>query len=204
MAKEKFLIVAVREIDDCFSRFSETENRKNLDAGTADESDPYSWIEATYSIQLRRWREATHICSITPSAYYVWMQNVFVGQPNAEWKYDGDPDGLELESGGEWHGYGDYQDDYDPAFVCDSFTIDTVKDLGLRKPVANRILSRRNDAELDKLDAYHKAIWKHAEEAAHEILHNGGGWCDALDVFAFRQREKAARGIHYKEEHATT
>lgn len=192
MAKEKFLIIATRMPDDCFSRFSESENRANLDAGTADETDAYSWIEASYEIQLVRHREATHICSFTPSAYYVWLQNAFVGIPNAEWDHDGDPDGLELESGGEYNGYGTYEDDYSPAFICDSFTIDTVKDLGLRKPRKDG----RGFNNSDAAEAYHSAIWKLAEEAALDIKCNGL-WCDALDVYAFRQRERAKRAAHY-------
>lgn len=183
MAKEKFLIVAVRQLDDCFGRFSESDNRAALDAGTADASNPYSWIEATYNIELRRYREATHLCSFTPSAYYVWLENAFVGSPNAAWEHDGDPEGLERENGGERHGYGTYLDDYDPAFICESFTIDTVKDLGLRKPRAGTA----------KAEEYHNAIWELAEETAGQIGSNGGFSCDGLDVYKFRQRERAAR-----------
>lgn len=194
MAKEKFLIVAVRMPDDCFGRFSETVNRANLDAGCADPGDPYSWIEASFEIQLRRYREATHICSFTPSAYYVWLANAFVGKPNAAWEYDGDPDGLEMESGGEWHGYGEYHDEYDSALVCDTFTIDTVRDLGLKKPAVPHSLMRRSDAATDKLDAYHRTIWHAAEEAAFEIGRNGY-WADGLDVYRFRQAERAASPV---------
>lgn len=197
MAKEKFLIVAVRLPDDCFGRFSETKNRAALDAGTADPDDAYSWIEASYEIQLRRWREATHICSFTPSAYFVWLQNQFVGEPNAAWEYDGDPEGLESESGGERHGYGSYQDEYDPAVICTIFTIDTVKQLGLYKPLVRNSLSRRTEKELAAIDAYHTVIWQEAEYAAMEIGRNGGYWCDALDVFTFRQREHAERARHF-------
>lgn len=198
MAKEKFLIVAARMPDDCFGRFSETENRADLDAGTADPEDAYSWIEASYNIHLVRYREATHICSFTPSAYYVWLQNAFVGIPNAAWNYDGDPDGLEGESGGERHGYGTYFDEYDPAFICDSFTIDTVKHLdGLRAPRVRHDLGRRTDRELAALDSYHRAIWTFAEETAWEIGRNGGYWCDGLEVFAFRQRERMKTAKHF-------
>lgn len=196
MAKEKFLIVAIREIDDCFSRFSESANRAKLDAGIADPNDAYSWIEATYSIQLRRYREATHLCSFTPSAYYVALQNQFVGEPNAKWRYDGDPEGLEYEMGGQHNGYGTYRDEYPGEMICDTITIDTVKDLGLRKPAERGTLSRRTDKQAEKIDAYHRAIWNAAEEAAHEIGINGGFWCDGLDVFAFRQRERTKLAKH--------
>lgn len=190
MAKEKFLIVAVRNMDDCFGRFSETANRAALDAGTADPTDPYSWIEASYQLVLVRYREATHLCSFTPSAWQVFIQNEFVGVPNAAWQYDGDPEGLEYENGGEVGDYGTYRDDYDPAYVCDSFTIDTVKDLDLRKPRQPRYLDRAGAAH----DAYHNAIWKAAEEIAFEISRNGL-YCDALDVHAFRKRERAANPV---------
>lgn len=196
MAKEKFLIVAVRTPDDCFGRFSETKNRADLAAGTADPNDPYSWIEGSYEIQLRRYREATHICSFTPSAYYVWLQNVFVGNPNTAWEHDGDPRGLEYESGGAdgQHGYGTYYDEYPPEFVCDTITVDTVKHLGIRKPrSSSKPLSLRSDAEVEAMDKYHRAIWQAAEEASQEIGRNGGYWCNGLDVYAFRQRERAGR-----------
>lgn len=193
MAKEKFLIVAVRQMDDCFGRFSETENRLNLDAGTADTSDPYSWIEATYNLVLVRYREATHLCSFTPSAWQVFIQNAFVGVPNEAWECDGDPEGLECENGGEYGSYGTYRDEYADAYICDSFTIDTVKDLGLRKPADRGTLSRRNASEkqAEAADRYHRAIWDAAEEIASDIRCNGL-WCDALDVFHFRKRERAA------------
>jgi hypothetical protein len=197
MAKEKFLIVATRQMDDCFSRFSETANRAALDAGTANPDDAYSWIEATYNIELRRYREATHICSFTPSAYYVWLQNQFVGVPNAAWEYDGDPDGLEYENGSERDGYGTYRDEYPAEMVCDSFVIDTVKDLGIRKPAERISLSRRSDAQIDKLDAYQRAIWNQAEEIAQEAGRNGGYWADCLNVFNFRQRERLKTARHY-------
>lgn len=178
MAKEKFLIVAVKMPDDCFGRFSETANRAAISAGTANENDAYSWIEGSFEIQLRRHREATHLCSFTPSAYYIWLENQFAGQPNAAWEDDGDPDGLECESGGEYHGYGEYRDEYDPRFVCETFTIDTMKDL--ETPM------RKADTE-----AYHNAIWQAAEEAAREMLCNGaGGQADILDVYAYRKWEK--------------
>lgn len=192
MAKEKFLIVAIREPDDCFGRFSETTNLANLDAGVADPDDAYGWIEATYSIQLRRHREATHICSFTPSAFYIWLQNQFVGEPNSKWEYDGDPEGLELENGGERHGYGTYRDEYPDEMICETFTIDTVKHLGLRKPRADR----RGFNNSEAAEAYHRAIWEAAEEAAHEIGRNGGWWCEGLDVFAFRKYERAKRAKH--------
>jgi hypothetical protein len=187
MAKEKFLIIAVRQEDDCFGRFSESANRDALDAGTSDTSDPYSWIEASYNLVLVRDKEATHLCSFTPNAWQVFIQNAFVGKPNEAWEDDGDPEGLEQENGGERGSYGTYRDEYDSAFVCDTFTIDTMKDLDkpLRKPRDTRLSDRG-----DKHEAYHDAIWKAAEEAAHEISHNGL-WCDALDVMAYRQRERA-------------
>lgn len=185
MAKEKFLIVAVRNMDDCFGRFSESANRANLDAGTADPADPYSWIEASYTLCLVRYREATHCCSFTPNAWQVFIQNEFVGVPNAAWDHDGDPDGLAYENGGERGSYGTYRDEYDAAYICDSFTIDTVKDLGLRKPRRPVHLDRATD----KHETYHDAIWKAAEDVAHEIACNGL-WCDALDVHAFRKRER--------------
>lgn len=197
MAKEKFLIVATRLPDDSFGNFSETANRAKLDSGTADADDYYSWIEASYSIELRRYREATHICSFTPSAYYVWLCNQFVGVPNAAWEADGDPDGLEHDSGGEHDGYGTYYDEYPVEMICGSFTINTVKDLGIRKPSARTSLSRRSDKDLEKLDAYQRAIWKQAEEIACEAGNNGGHWCTGLDVYAFRQRERAKRARHY-------
>lgn len=191
MAKEKFLIVAVRQMDDCFGRFSESENRANLSAGTSDTSDPYAWIEATYNLVLVRDKEATHLCSFTPSAWQYFLQNAFVGVPNEAWEYDGDPEGLEQENGGEVGSYGTYRDEYADAYVCDTFTIDTVKDLGIRKPYSRDTLSRRNESKAAaKFEAYHAAIWKAAEEAAHEIACNGL-WCDALNVTAFRQRERA-------------
>lgn len=193
MAKEKFLIVAIREIDDCYSAFSETANRAALDAGTADHDNPYSWIEASYSIQLRRWREATHICSFTPSAYYVWLQNVFVGTPNAAWEADADPLGLERESGGEYGDYGTYYDEYPADIVCDTFTVDSVKQLGIRKPAECATLSRRSDKTMEAMDRYSRAIWKAAEEGASEIGANGGFWADRLDVFKFRQFERNQR-----------
>ena len=183
MAKERFLIVAVPMPDDCFGRFSETENRAAIDAGTMDPDDPYAWVEASFELVLVRHREATHLCSFTPSAYYVWIQNAFVGEPNAAWEYDGDPDGLERESGGEGHGYCTYRDEYDPRFVCETFTIDTVRDLGMRKP---------RDSQEETAEVYHRALWKYAEEAAHEIACNG---LDApiLSVWTYRQWERERR-----------
>ena len=183
MAKEKFLIVAVQSHEDCYSRFSESENRAAIDAGEMDQDDPYAWIESVFEIRLVRWREATHICSFTPSAYYVWIQNFFVGQPNETWERNGDPDGLEMESGGEDHGYGTYRDDYDSRFVCASFTIDTMKHLdGLRKP---------RDMASDAGEAYHDAIWKLAEETAHEMNCNGvSDEAPILNVWTYRQWEK--------------
>lgn len=185
MAKEKFLIVAEKMSDDCFARFSETANRAAISAGTADETDAYSWVEASFEIQLRRHREATHLCSFTPSAYYIWLENQFAGHPNAAWEDDGDPDGLERASGGDDHGYGTYHDEYDPRFVCETFTIDTMKDLEtpMRKPSDN--------SPADYVDAYHKAIWEAAEEAAREMMCNGaGGQADILETYTYRQWEK--------------
>ncbi|MBS3648825.1 hypothetical protein KEU06_09425 [Pseudaminobacter sp. 19-2017] len=191
MAKEKFLIIAEKMIPDCFGVFSETANCAAIDAGTADPSDPYSWIEASFEIKLVRYREATHICSLTPSAYYVWLQNQFVGEPNAAWDRDGDPEGLEFENGGECHGYGTYRDEYDPRFICETFTIDTMKDLPdpMRKPTVRNTLSHRTDKEQSALDRYHRAIWKAAEEAAREMMCNSL-WCDILNVYTYRQWER--------------
>ena len=194
MAKERFLIVAVQMHDDSFGRFSESANRDAIDAGTADPNDAYSWIEASFEIQLRRWREATHICSFTPSARYEWIQNYFVGEPNALWNYDGDPDGLEMESGGEWGGYGDYQDDYDPRFVCADFTIDTVKDLGLRKPPADSRGFNNSDASGRYLDA----IWDHAQELAHDMNCDGvAGRAPILDALVLRQWQREQRPMRF-------
>lgn len=187
MAKEKFIILAVKMEDDCFGRFSESANKEAIGNGTADESDAYSWIEGSFEIQLRRHREATHLCSFTPSAYYVWLENQFVGKPNPEWDMNGDPDGLERESGGEYHGYGTYRDDYDKRFICETFTIDTMHDLDepLRAP------GKRGG---DYADAYHAAIWKAAEDAAQDLLNNGaGGQAPILSTYAFRQWEKDCR-----------
>lgn len=184
MAKERFLIIASRASDDCYSRFSESDNRAAIEAGTVDTSDPYSWIEASFEIRLVRWREATHLCSITPSAYYVWLQNVFVGQPNEAWQADGDPEGLECENGGEGHGYGTYRDDYDSRFICETFTIDTMRDLEspMRKPG-----NTRSDAG----ERYHAAIWKAAEEAAQEM---GVAYAaPILETYTFRQWEREQR-----------
>jgi hypothetical protein len=182
VAKEKFLIIAIETPKDCFSRFSETANIEAIKNGTANSSDPYSWIVKSFEIVLIRWREATHLCSFTPSAYYVFLQNAFAGTPNGAWARDEDPSGLEYESGGEPHGYADYRDDYDPRFVCDSFVIDTVKQLNLRKPSVRHTLSRRTDQENEALGKYRKAIWSAAEETASEIGRNGGFWCDALNL----------------------
>lgn len=187
MAQERFLIVAIREPDDCFARFSESANRARIAAGRTDDSDPYAWIEATYSLQLRRWREATHLCSFTPSAYFIWLENVFVGDPNAAWEADPDPLGLEYESGGDRCGYGIYHDDYPRDFVCDSIVIDTVRDLGIRKPNVSDSPLLRSDAESERLETYNRAIWRHAEEIAIDLRGNGL-WCPALNVAAFRGR----------------
>ena len=178
MTKEKFLIIAEPIHEDCFGRFSETENCATIDAGAMNENDAYSWIEASFEIRLVRYREATHICSFTPSARYTWLQNAFIGIPNSKWNYDGDPEGLERENGGEIGGYGTYSDEYDPRFICDTFTVDTVKVLGIRKPPA-----KRGDA----LDEYHEEIWRVAEEAAFEIIANGGVDAPILDVWTYRQ-----------------
>ena len=191
MAKEKFLIIAVQMHEDCFPRFSESENRAAIDAGEMDQDDPYAWIESAFEIRLVRWREATHICSMTPSANYTWIQNQFVGQPNEAWEYSGDPGGLEYENGGERGGYGTYRDDYDPRFVCATFTIDTVKDLGLHKPRESRSLSRRSESESGEIEAYRDAIWKLAEEIALEMNCNGvAGDAPILDVWTYRQWAK--------------
>lgn len=192
MAKEKFLIVAVPMIPDCFGIFSETTNCEAIDSGKPLES-AYGWIEASFEIVLIRYREATHICSFEPSAYYVWLQNAFVGIPNAAWGDNGDPAGLENESGGEEHGYRLYRDEYDSRLICHSLTIDTVKDLGIRKPAVCSSLSRRTDREHEAVEAYHKAIWGQAEETAWEIGRNGGFWCDGLDVFTYRQMQRDRR-----------
>lgn len=183
MAKERFLIIASPAIDDCFSRFSESENREAIAAGTADPDDAYSWIEKTFEIRLVRWREATHICSFTPSARYEFLANYFVGQSNEKWLDDGDPDGLETENGGESGGYGTYRDDYDPRFIVDEFTIDTMKHLdGLRKPRDNR--SEAGERYLD-------AIWNLAIETAHEMSCNTDwGTAPILSTFAYRQWER--------------
>lgn len=180
MAKEKFLIIARQMPVDCFARFSETANREAIDAGTANPDDAYSWIEASFEIRLVRWREATHLCSFTPSAWSIWLANFFVGAPNAKWEEDGDPDGLEMESGGEHGDYITYRDEYDPRFIVDTFTIDTMK-VGIgRKPANNRS---------DAGERYHDAIWSAAEDAAHEIMCNSYD-APIFDVFTFRQWER--------------
>lgn len=179
MAKEKFLIVAVLLPADCFGRFSETENIARIDAG-APSDDPYSWIEASFEVRLIRWREATHLCSFTPSAWSVWLENAFVGIPNAVWERDGDPDGLERESGDETGRYITYRDEYDPRFIVNTFTLDTMA-LGIgRKP---------RDSRSAAGEAYHDALWNAAEDAAHEVMANG---CDApiFNVFTYRQWER--------------
>lgn len=182
MAKEKFLIIARQIPDDCFGRFSESENKARIDSG-APSDDPYAWIEASFQLQLVRHREATHLCSFTPSAHYVWLENAFVGVPNEVWDADGDPDGLERDSGGEWHGYDTYRDTYDRRFVCDTFTVDTIRDMGMRKP-------RKSDA--DAMETYHSALWEVAEQVTHEIAANG---LDApiLNIWTFRQWERERR-----------
>lgn len=184
MAKEKFLIVASPIPDDCFSRFSETENRQAISDGTADPDDAYSWIEGSFSIQLVRDKEATHLCSFTPSAYFIWLQNAFAGQMNEKWLDDGDPEGLEHEAGGEYHGYDTYRDTYDPRFICETFIIDTMKDLDepLRKP---------RDSRSEAGEAYHSAIWKAAEEVASELGSNGAfDAAPILNALEFRRWEK--------------
>ncbi|HDZ74086.1 MAG TPA: hypothetical protein ENH55_15275 [Aurantimonas coralicida] len=187
MAKEKFLIIASPMMRGCFGRFDEDANCAAIDAGTVDTGDAYSWIEASFEIKLIRHREATHICSFTPSAYGVWLKNEFVGVPNEAWEYDGDPDGLELESGGTRGDYGAYRDEYDPRFICETFVIDTVADLGIRK---------------SKSEAYHEAIWQAAEESADESVANGAGGCaPILDVFTYRQWQRE-RHLKAREESA--
>ena len=184
MAKEKFLIVAVPMMDDCFARFSETANREAISNGTADHDEAYSWIEKSFEIVLVRDREATHICSFTPSQYYVWLQNAFAGQPNAAWEDNADPEGLERESGGEWHGYKTYHDAYDSRFIVDSFTLDTMKILGLRKP---------RDMRSAAGDAYVDSIWKAAEQIAMDIGNNGGFDAPILGAYAYRIWENEQR-----------
>jgi hypothetical protein len=182
MAKEKFLIIAVPVPVDCFGRFSETANRAEIDAGTVDTSDSYSWIEKTFEYQLIRWREATHICSFTPSARYYFLQNYFVGIPNWAWEADGDEDGLESENGGEVGGYGTYRDDYDSRFIVETFTIDTMKHLdGLRKP---------RDMRSDKGEAYTEKVWTLAEETAREMQCNGLPEAPICNVWTYRQWER--------------
>jgi hypothetical protein len=192
VAKEKFLLIASPMIDDCFSAFSETKNREAIEAGTADSADPYSWIEKSFEIRLVRWREATHVCSFTPSAYYVWLQNYFVGTPNAAWDHDPDPLGLERENGGEFHGYGAYLDDYDPRFIVDTFTVDTMRDLEspMRKPRRKRYCMTTGDHGA-AADRYHWAIWKRAEEVAHEMgCNTDWGSAPILNVFRYRKWER--------------
>ncbi len=203
MAKEKFLIIATPMPDDCSGRFSETKNRADISAGAADPDDAYSWIEASFEIQLVRYREATHICSFTPSARYEWLANFFVGEPNEKWIDDGDPEGLEHESGGEFGGYGTYRDEYDPRFVVDTFTIDTMRDLPepMRKPRGSAMMRSRDRmtpaqrAADERREAAHEAyldaIWKAASEAAQEMSCNTD-WSTApiLDVFTYRQWER--------------
>lgn len=176
MAKERFLIVAIPMIPECFNRFSETDNRERIDSGETS-SDPYSWIEATFELRLIRECEATHICSLTPSAWSIWLENVFVGVPNAAWERDPDPDCLEHESGGDRGDYVTFHDSYDKRFIAGSFTVDSVKDIGMRKP------SKHN---ADALDAYRDAIWSHAEEIAPGYT-IGAPVCD---VFTYRQWER--------------
>lgn len=184
MAKEKFLIVAVPQMHDCFGRFSETANRASIDAGTMDQDDPYAWIEQSFEIVLIRHREATHICSFTPSAWQVFLGNEFVGQPNAAWNEDGDPDGLEGENGGSHGDYGTYRDTYDERFICDTFTIDTLADMD--EPM--RAPGKRGT---DYAERYHDAIWRHAEDVAREMNCNGvNSQAPILDVYTFRQWER--------------
>jgi hypothetical protein len=190
MAIEKFHIVAVQMPKDCFSRFSETANLEAKESGAANQSDAYGWIEAAFEIVLIREREATYICSFEPTQYYIWLQNAFVGTPNGAWEYDGDPDGLEMESGGDCHGYMGYRDDWPKAFICSTIKIDTVKDLGLRKPRIRNTLSRRTEKEVDALESYNKQIWASAEESAHEIGRNGGFWCDGLNAETWRKAQR--------------
>lgn len=194
MAKEKFLIIASRLPDDCFGLFSETENRAHIDAGTVDQNDPYAWIEASFEILLVRHREATHICSFTPSARYAWLGNAFCGEPNAAWEADGDPEGLENESGGDAYGYTTYRDEYDPRFICETFTVDTMKDLDTpmrypRRSMATS-LTRRDESDLARIETYTEAVWSYAEEAAREMMNNGAGWADICNVYTFRQWER--------------
>jgi hypothetical protein len=204
MAKEKFLIIASPMMDDCFGPFSETKNRAAIEAGTADPADPYSWIEKSFEIRLVRWRERTHICSLTPSAYFVWLANFFVGSPNAAWDYDGDPLGLERESGGEFHGYGTYFDDYDPRFIVDTFTVDTMRDLlesPMRKPRHKRHCMTTGDHGA-AVERYHAALWKHAEEAALEMgCNTDWGSAPILGVKCYREweRERAAKVREWKQ-----
>lgn len=185
MAKERFLIVATRMYDDCFSRFSESANREAINAGVADPHDAYSWVEASFEIQLRRWREATYICSFTPCARFEWLQDYFVGVPNAAWADNPDPENLEAECGGNLTDYGTYYDKYDPRFICADFTIYPASELGLRKPRGNN-----SDAGM----RYHNAIWERALETAQEMIANGAaGAAPILDVLSFRRWERDER-----------
>lgn len=202
MAKEKFLIIAVPMTDDCFSRFSETENRQRIESGEPSPSDAYAWIEKTFEIRLIRHREATHICSLTPSSRYEFLANYFVGEPNEAWIYDGDPDGLESENGGEHGGYGAYRDDYDSRFIVDSFMVDTMRDLPepMRKPRGSAMMKSRRrmtarernaeDRQEAAHDAYHDAVWEAALNVAHELGRNTDwGTAPILNVFTYRQWE---------------
>jgi hypothetical protein len=181
MAKEKFLIVARELPADCFARFRETANCARIDAGE-ESADPYSWIEASFEILLIRYREATHLGSLTPNAYAIWLCNEFVGIPNESWDNNPDPYGLERESGRDDTGeYIEYRDDYDERFVCESFTLDTMRDLPepMRKP---------REPSSVKVDRYHDAIWTAAEEATGDLLSNGAsGAAPILGVYAYRQ-----------------
>lgn len=186
MAREKFLIVAIPAMDDCFTRFKETENREAIEAGTMGQSDPYAWIEQTFEVVLVRYREATHLCSLTPSARQEFLQNVFVGDPNEAWQEDGDPEGLEYENGGELSSYGTYRDEYDPRFICGSFEVDTMKELAtpMRAPT-NR--------HTEYAEKYLDAIWAQAKEVAGEAGANGGYDAPIFGVYTYRQWEREVR-----------
>jgi hypothetical protein len=190
MAKEKFLILARQLPDECFPRFSEEANRAAISAGTMSQDDPYAWIEASFELVLTRDKEATHCCSFTPDAWGVPLQNYFVGNPNAAWLDDGDPEGL--EHAGLDPSYYTYRDTYDPRFICDVEILDTMKfDKPLRKPaVRNVTLSRRSEKEAQALAEYGEALWNVAEEMAREGMCNGIAEAPILNVYTYRQWER--------------
>lgn len=159
--KETFHLISIPAIPDCYGRFSETANREAITNGTADPSDPYSWITKSFEIGIVRHREATHICSFTPNSAFIWLQNYFAGQPNDAWLYDGDPEGLEWESGGSANTveYIGYHDDWPEAQICESFTFNPFEEIDGYK-------------EMDR-DERQQALWDFAEETIRESLCNG-------------------------------